>query len=160
MPRPEPSPLARALGRIPSGVYVVSAQRSGAPIGFIGSLVQQVAFEPPTVVLAVGRDREQLADLRTTGRFALSIVGEGDQALMGPFLKRLPDGASPFDGLELERTRTGLTVLVRALAWLDCRIAGERPTGDHVVIFGEVEEARLAREGDPRTHLRRNGLTY
>jgi flavin reductase (DIM6/NTAB) family NADH-FMN oxidoreductase RutF len=160
MARPEPAPLARALGRIPSGVYVVTTARAGAPVGFVGSFVQQVAFEPPTVVLSVALGRDQLPDLRATGRFALSVVGEGEAALMGPFLKRLPDGATPFDGLATARTRSGLVVLADALAWLDCRVAGEHAAGDHVVLFGVVEEAQLNREGEPRVHLRRNGLAY
>ncbi|MCY2959838.1 MAG: flavin reductase family protein [Planctomycetota bacterium] len=160
MPRPEPTPLARALGRVPSGVYIVSTLREGAPVAFVGSFVQQVAFEPPALVLAVARDREQLADLRKTGRFALSILGAGDQGLMSPFLKRLPEGTGPFDGLTVARTKSGLTVLEDALAWIDCRIAGEHDAGDHVVLFGVAEEAHLAREGDPRIHLRKNGLGY
>lgn len=160
MPRTEPSPLARALGRLPSGVYVVSALRAGSPVAFVGSLVQQVAFEPPTLVLAVAHDREQLPDLRETGRFALSILGSGDQALMSPFLKRLAPGATPFDGLALAKTASGLTVLADALAWLDCRISDERPAGDHTVLFGVVEDGRLLREGDPRVHLRKSGLGY
>lgn len=160
MTRTEPTPLARALGRLPSGVYIVTTLRAGAPVGFVGSFVQQVAFEPPTLVLAVANDREQLADLRKTGRFALSVLGSGDQALMSPFLKRLPEGASPFDGLAVARSRSGLPVLEAALAWLDCRIAGEHAAGDHTVLFGVVEEAQLVREGDPRIHLRRNGLGY
>lgn len=160
MPRPGPSPLARALGRIPSGIYIVTTLRSGAPVGFVGSLVQQVAFDPPTLVLAIGTEREQLLDLRAAGRFALSVLAEGDQALMGPFLKRLPPDISPFDGLELARTSAGLPVLAGALAWLDCRITGERAVGDHVVVFGEVEEGQTLREAEPRVHLRRNGLGY
>lgn len=160
MSRPEPSPLARALGRIPSGVYVVTTLRNGTPIAFVGSLVQQVAFEPPTVVLAVARDREQLPDLRATGRFALSVLGAGDQALMSAFLKRLAPGTSPFDGLATATTGRGSIVLEAALAWLDCRITDERDAGDHVVFFAVVEEARLAREGEPRVHLRKNGLGY
>jgi len=160
MTRPEPSPVARALGRLPSGVYVVTTLRAGAPVGFVGSFVQQVAFEPPTIILAVAKERELLADLRSTGRFALSILGAGDQALMSPFLKRLAPGTSPFDGLATSRTTSGLVVLDAALAWLDCRQSDERDAGDHVVLFGVVEEARLAREGDPRVHLRKNGLGY
>jgi flavin reductase (DIM6/NTAB) family NADH-FMN oxidoreductase RutF len=160
MTRAEISPLARALGRIPSGVYVVTTLRGTVPVGFVGSLVQQVAFEPPTLVLAVAHEREQLADLRHTGRFALSILGAGDQALMSPFLRKLPPGTTPFDGLAVGRTRTGLTVLEGALAWLDCRVTGERAAGDHTVLFAVVEEAHAARDGDPRVHIRKNGLSY
>jgi flavin reductase (DIM6/NTAB) family NADH-FMN oxidoreductase RutF len=101
-----------------------------------------------------------LPDLRTTGRFALSVLGSGDQALMGPFLKRLAPGATPFDGLVLARTPAGLHVLADALAWLECRVTGEHAAGDHVVFFGAVDSAALLREGDPRVHLRKNGLAY
>ena len=31
---------------------------------------------------------------------------------------------------------------------------------DHVVVFGEVVEASLLREGEPSTHVRKNGLGY
>src|SRR5690606_2096682 len=98
--------------------------------------------------------------LRKTGRFALSELGSGDQALMSQFLKRPPEGASPFDVLAVPRSTSGLLVLEAALAWLHCRIAGKHAAGDHTVLFGVVEEAQLVREGDPRIHLRRNGLGY
>jgi len=160
MTRPEPSPVARALGRLPSGVYVVTTLRAGAPVAFVGSFVQQVAFEPPTIVLAVARDRLQLPDLRATGRFALSIVGAGDQALMSPFLKQGAAGVSPFEKLAVARTSSGLTVLENALAWIDCRLSDERVAGDHTVLFGIAEEARVLRDGEPRVHLRKNGLAY
>jgi len=160
MPRLEPSPLARALGRIPSGVYVVSTLHADTAVAFVGSFVQQVAFEPPTLVLAVAHDRMQLPDLRKTGRFALSILGAGDQALMSPFMKRAATGLAPFDGLAVGLTASGLTVLESALAWLDCRISDERAAGDHTVLFGIVEEARVLREGEPRVHLRKSGLAY
>lgn len=160
MSRPEPTPLARALGRVPSGVYVVTTLRSGAPVGFVGSFVQQVAFEPPTLILAVAHEREQLADLRHTGRFALSILGHGDQALMSAFLRKLAPGATPFDALPVAKTRAGLTILEGALAWIDCRITGERAAGDHTVLFGVAEEATVLRDGEPRVHVRKNGLGY
>lgn len=160
MSRPEPTPLARALGRIPSGLYVACTRRGERPVGFVASFVQQVAFEPPTVVLAVGREREQLADLRRVGRFTLSIVGEGGQALLAPFLRRDDDLRSPFGAVEVASAPSGMPVLADALAWLDCRIAGEHEAGDHVVLFGVVEDGAARPDGTPRVHVRRNGLAY
>ena len=46
------------------------------------------------------------------------------------------------------------------LAWLDCKVVGEFETGDHVVVFGEVTEGDLLREGDSSVHLRKDGLGY
>jgi flavin reductase (DIM6/NTAB) family NADH-FMN oxidoreductase RutF len=154
------SPIARALGRIPSGLFIVTSVRDGRPIGFLGSFVMQAGFEPPTVSVAVGRDRPQLADIRASRRFGLSVLDPGTRGLMAPFVRRLPEGASPFDGLAVHRTPSGSFVLSEALAWIDCELRGEFATGDHVVLFGEVTDGALLREGDPSTHVRRNGLGY
>lgn len=156
----ELSPLALALGRIPTGLFVVTTRRAGAPVGFVGSFVVQVGFDPPTLCVAVGRDRPHLAAIREAGRFALSVLDRDSQDLMGPFFKRHPEGQSAFDAVAHADTPGGSPYLTRALAWLDCRVQGEHAAGDHVVVFGIVEDAALLRPGDPAVHLRRNGLGY
>ena len=160
MPPTDPSPLARALGRIPSALYVVSALREGRPVGFVASLVQQVGFAPPTLCLAVAREREPLRDLRAAGRFSISLLDAASRSRMGPFLKQPAPGASPYDGLALGQTPSGLPYLADGLAWFDCRMVGEHASSDHVVLFAEVEAAATLREGEPHVHLRRNGLAY
>ena len=157
---PDLAPLARALGRIPSGLFVVTTLKDDRPSGFLGSFVMQAGFEPPTVTVAIGRDRPHLADVRTSGRFALSILDTASRGLMTPFVKKVVPPATPFDGLALARTAAGSFVLAESLAWVDCRLVGEHESGDHVVVFGAVVEAALLREGDPWTHLRKNGLGY
>jgi flavin reductase (DIM6/NTAB) family NADH-FMN oxidoreductase RutF len=160
MPPPDPSPLSRALGRIPSALYIVSTLRAGEPVGFVGSLVQQVGFAPPMLCLAVAKDREPLRDLRGCGRFSLSLLDGASRSSMGLFLKRRASGVSPYAGLELGRTPAGLPFLAEGLAWFECRIVSEQPSGDHVVLFAEVEAGALLREGEPHVHLRRDGLSY
>jgi flavin reductase (DIM6/NTAB) family NADH-FMN oxidoreductase RutF len=160
MPQPDLSPLARALGRIPSGLYIVTTRAGGRPSGFLGSLVMQLGFEPPVVGVAIGRDRPHLAEIRASGLFALSILDPASRPVIGSFLKRLPEGQSPFDGITLFDAPSGAPVLADALAWLDCRVAGEHALPDHVVVFGEVRAGALLREGDPSVHLRKNGLGY
>ena len=156
----DPSPLSAALGRIPSALYVVSSLRAGEPVGFVGSLVQQVGFAPPTVCLAVAKDREPLRDLRATGRFSLSLLDAASRSRMGRFLKHHEPGVSPFSGLALGHTPAGLPYLAEGLAWFECRIVGEHESGDHVVVFAEVDAGATLREGEPFVHLRRNGLAY
>ena len=95
--------------------------------------------------------------MRDSGRFAISILDAESSGLMKPFFGK--DG-DPFDQVDHTRLDSGSTVLDGALAWLDCRVAGEHSTGDHVVVFGVVEGASLQREGEPKIHLRKNGLGY
>jgi flavin reductase (DIM6/NTAB) family NADH-FMN oxidoreductase RutF len=157
---PAASPIARALGRIPSGLFIVTTLRGERPSGFLGSFVMQVGFAPPTVCVAVGHDRPHLADIRRTGRFALSILGAENRGLMAPFLRRLPPEKSPLDGLALQRTAAGSVVLSDAVAWVDCKVTSETETGDHTLVLGQVLEGALLREGEPATHVRKNGLGY
>ena len=153
-------PLALALGRIPTGLYVVTTRADGQPLGFIGSFVMQVGFEPPTLSVAIARGREHLSAIRSSGRFAVSVLDTQSQGLMGPFFKRYELGRSAFELVECRESPGGLPVLAGALAWLECRVSGEHPTGDHVVLFGTVEAAACLREGEPAIHLRKNGLGY
>ena len=155
-----PSSVALALGRIPSGLYVVTTRRGKDPLGFVGSFVMQAGFEPPTLSVAIAKEREHLAAIRSAGRFAVSVLGGSGQNLMAPFFKRHEPGRSAFDQIEHRSSPTDLPVLTGALAWLDCRVSGEHATGDHVVVFGVVEHAELLRPGEPTVHLRKNGLGY
>ena len=153
-------PLALALGRIPTGLYVVATAGSQGPLGFVGSFVMQVGFEPPTVCVAIGRDRDHLAAIRAAGRFGVSVLDAQSSKVMGAFFRKYEPGESAFDHVEHRAAPGGSPVLEEALAWLECRVAGEHDAGDHIVVFGTVDDAALAREGDPSVHLRRNGLAY
>ena len=57
----ELTPLAKALGRIPTGLYIVTSKDNAGDnseaLGFVGSFVMQPGFEPPTVCVAIGKDR-------------------------------------------------------------------------------------------------------
>lgn len=159
-PSAPPSPLAQALGRIPCGLFLVTTKgEDGAPLGFVGSFVQQVGLEPPTVCVAIGRGRAHLDAVRASGGFAISILDGDSQGLMGTFFKKRDDGSTPFDELRTIDVGHGLA-FPDALAWLDCELAGEHEVGDHVVVFGKVRAGEQHREGDPSVHLRKNGLGY
>ncbi len=160
MDRPDQPAIATALGRIPSGLFIVTTLLDGERLGFLGSLVQQVGFEPPVVCIAMAKDRPQSTSFAKAGRFALSILDEASVGLRSVFLKRLPEGQTPFDGLNVGAAASGDPVLLDALAWIDCKIVASHATGDHVVFFGEVVEAQVLRAGRSHVHLRKNGLSY
>lgn len=160
MSRTEHPPLARALGRVPSGLYIVTAVGDEGPMGFLGSFVQQVGFEPPTLVVAVGQDRAHLAAMRRSGAFAVSVLDSASKGLMAQFYKPAAQGSDPFGGLATLRTPKGQWVLADALAWIECQVVGEQDVGDHVAVFGRATEGALHREAEPLVHLRRNGFSY
>jgi len=160
-PRPAgPAPLARALGRIPTGLYVVSTAQGAERLGFVGSLLMQVGLNPPVVCVAIGKSRAHLAAVRSAGHFGVSILDAGSQGAMKAFFKPPAPGTSAFDALPSHAGPLGSPLLSEALAWLDCRYLSEHELPDHVVVFGTVEAGGLVREGEPSIHLRKNGLDY
>ena len=154
------SSIGAALGRVPSGLFIVtSVDEHGKALGFLGSFVQQVAFAPPTIAVAVSKERGHLEAIRGCKRFAVSVLGENDKGLMKPFFKKPEDG-SPFDDVKSHTPSGQVPVLDDALAWVDCRLAGEHNAGDHVVVFGVVESAKKTKDGEPLVHTRKDGLKY
>jgi flavin reductase (DIM6/NTAB) family NADH-FMN oxidoreductase RutF len=156
MTRPEPTPLARALGRVPSGLYIVSCDLHGASSGFLASFVVQCGFEPPTIVVAVAKERPHLASLRSGSPFGVSILDAASRGAMAPFLK----SDDPWVGLAAGKGPGGSLHLAEALAWLECRARTSCDAGDHVLVVATVEAGGLLREGEPTCHLRKNGLSY
>src|SRR5438552_829037 len=53
----------------------------------------------------------------------------------------------------------GCPILEDALGYLECRVAGELPAGDHTVFVGEIVEAGVLREGEALT-MRETGFRY
>ncbi len=160
MAQAEISPLAQALGRVASGLYVVTSVGPSGPLGFVGSFVSQVGFEPPTLSLAIAEGRDHLKAIRAHGHFGLSILDKPSTGLMKPFFKKYGEGESPFDTLATLETECGVSVLADALGWLTCQVTSEHKPCEHVVVFGKVLDGALLREGEPSSHVRKNGLSY
>lgn len=160
--RAHPIGLTQALGRIPTGLYVATTRSdANEPLGFVASFVMQVGFDPPSVCIAIAKDRQHLAAIRRAGVFAISILdAEKSGPLMAPFLRKSKREQPPFDHVRTERSPGGLLVLADALAWIECRVQGEIDSGDHALVRGEVVHGHLVHGGDPAVHLRKNGMQY
>jgi flavin reductase (DIM6/NTAB) family NADH-FMN oxidoreductase RutF len=154
--------FAAALGRIPSGLFIVTWRVGDQDRPMLASGVMQAGFAPPLVSVAVATGRDLLAALRDGQPFAVSVLAESQRSLLARFGKPPADGDDPFAGLAIERTPAGLGVLREAAAWLECRPVGEATAAgaDHVVVVGRIEAAGGQTDQPPVVHIRRNGLKY
>ena len=151
--------LAAALGRVPSGLFILAVRAGDAETGMLASWVQQCSFDPPQVSVAVQRGRYAHTLLADGAAFTLNILAAGQTDLLKHFGKGFEPGESAFAGLDVERTAGGV-VLRAALAHLDCRVAGRCDGGDHELLIGRVVGGRLHGEGKPYLHVRKSGLRY
>lgn len=153
--------VGKALGRVPSGVYILSAAHAGQSMAMMVSWVQQAAFDPPAVSVAFHKERPIRQVVRDSGRFALTVIGEGDSALMKKYARGVPPGEDPFAGVETLRTPGGLQVPSGALAWIEGQVLDALDFGgDHELVVARINDGGLLREGGPFVHLRGNGFHY
>jgi flavin reductase (DIM6/NTAB) family NADH-FMN oxidoreductase RutF len=154
--------VAAALGRIPSGLFIVTWQSQGCDRGMLASWVMQAGFAPPLLSVAVGTSRDLLEGIRAGGLFAVNVLAESQRSLLARFGKPPAEGEDLFAGLALDRTPAGLAVLAEAAGWMECRPVGETAAAgaDHALVLGRVEAAGGRPDTSPLVHLRRSGLRY
>jgi flavin reductase (DIM6/NTAB) family NADH-FMN oxidoreductase RutF len=152
--------LAAAVGRSPSGLFVVTARNGRAETGMLASWVQQCSFDPPQVSVAVRRDREVIAWLTPGAPLTVNILDATQTDMIVHFGRGFPLGAPAFEGLDVERPDGAPPVLSDALAYLDCRVAERLPAGDHDLFIARVVGGRVLSEGQPMVHVRKSGLHY
>jgi flavin reductase (DIM6/NTAB) family NADH-FMN oxidoreductase RutF len=153
-------PLASALGRIPSGLFILTARHGAAESGMLASWVQQCAFQPPLLSAALRGDRTVAGWLTEGSVFVLNILEENQTDLIAHFGRGFGPNEPAFTDLEVERSPAGLPVLTEALAFLECRLVARHAAGDHELFIAQVIDGRLLNEGHPMVHVRKNGFHY
>ncbi len=151
--------LAPALGKITSGLYIVTARVEGAPVGMLCSFVEQAGFEPPMLTLAIAPARPITAALQQDGIFGLHVLSKGNNALLKSFARG--GTAESFAGHELIENEHGVPRFAEAWAFLLAQVKGHLVAGDHVVYLATVLDGALQKEGEePMVRVRPNGFTY
>jgi flavin reductase (DIM6/NTAB) family NADH-FMN oxidoreductase RutF len=153
--------LAKAIGRIPSGVYILTTRHGGRDEVMMASWVQQAAFEPVSISVAVHKDRPIRQTLLAARRFALAVLPQDDTSLMKKYARGVPPGEDPFAGIEVLTTPGGLHVPAGGIAWLECELSHVCDfAADHEIHVARVTAGQVLREGKSFMHLRGSGLHY
>ena len=153
--------IGRALGSIPSGLFVLSAGFEERRGGMICSWVQQTCFSPPMVSVAVAKGRSIMPLISESRQFALCQLGEDDKVILRKFAKETEPGDDPFLGFELEPSvLPGLPVLKTSMAFMECELMSHLDVdGDHDLFVGIVRNGGR-RKDNPRVHVRKSGFNY
>lgn len=153
--------IGKALGRVPSGVFILTTRHNGQAQAMLASWVQQTAFEPPGLCVAIAKDRPIGQTIQENRRFALSVLGESDSALMKKYARGIPPDTDPFAGVKVIETADGMPVLADALAFLDCSLMQVCSfEADHDLFIAQIIGGNLLKPGPAFTHQRGNGFHY
>jgi len=151
--------MVAALGRIPSGLFVLTVRHGDAETGMLASWVQQCSFEPPQLSIALRRDRDVNDWLTPDAVFVLNILDDSQTDMIVHFGRGFALNAPAFTDLDVDRTGNG-PVLREALAYLECRVASRCGAGDHDLLIARIVGGRVLNEGHPMVHIRKNGSHY
>jgi flavin reductase (DIM6/NTAB) family NADH-FMN oxidoreductase RutF len=115
--------------------------------------VLQVSFDPPLVAVAVEQDAHTRRLIDAGQVFSVNNVrAESDaEALVSKFVKPAKRVGNKLEDEDFTTGETGAPLLSRALSWVECRVVGTHPSGDHVLYVGQVVGAGVNGEGQPFT---------
>lgn len=153
--------IGAALGRIPAGIFILTAKHEDRASGIIASWVQQASFSPPMVSVAVAKGRPIMPLISESRAFGLCQLPQGEKTAMRKFAGGVNPNEDPFLGMELiPHTVTHTPILAHCLAYLECEVKCHIDVeGDHDLFVGTVLSGRLI-GGEPWVHLRDSGYKY
>ena len=154
--------LAAALGRIPSGLFILTVANQTIETGMLASWVQQCSFVPPMITFVIQRGRA-IADLLTNDSpFTLNILEAAQTDMIAHFGKGFSLKDDAFAKLDVQRDprKQCGPVLTEALAYLQGKVLQRLPAGDHELFLAEVTAGALLDDGQPMVHIRKNGMHY
>ncbi len=148
----EAAEFRRVLAHLATGVTVVTAtEPTGTARGLTASAVASVSLDPPLVLACVDREADTHDCIDRARAFAVSILGEEEEALARRFAG--DDVADKFHGVSHRTEVTGAPVLDGSVGWVDCRLWATYDGGDHSIFVGRVV-AGDAGPGSPLVHYR------
>ena len=150
----------KALGRIPSGLFILTVHHNGKDDAVLVSWVNQCCFDPPTLSLVLFKERSACSLIEASRGFVLNILGQDDNALLKRFSKSSEEGAI-FKGLSIKRSeRSGIVILNDTVSYLECELINQTTVQDHYIYVGEIVAGNLLKGGEPYVHIRKTGLSY
>ncbi len=156
-------PMFRAIGKIPSGLFILTAGRGPELSAMLVSFVQQVARDPLVVAAAINRERPMTAAIEKSGGFIINIIGAGDRILLKKYARQALSGPEAIEGVRTRHLDDGGIVLLDASAWVKCRFRQRVDFGaDHDLFLGVVEDGGLndSPHAQPVVHIRHDGSNY
>jgi flavorubredoxin/flavin reductase (DIM6/NTAB) family NADH-FMN oxidoreductase RutF len=154
--------LEKALGRISSGLYIITAKKGELSSAMLASWVAQASFQPLGFTVAVAKDRAIESLMQVGDTFVLNILEEGKHlGLMKHFLKRFAPGADRFAGVRTQPASNGSPLLADALAYVECEVTSRMEVSDHWIVYCTVQDGKVSDpDGMTAVHHRKVGTYY
>lgn len=144
-----------AMSAWASGVSVVACRGAdGDAYGLTVSSFSSLSLHPPLVLVCLNAANRLPDMIREAGVYSISILSEGQDEVSNHFASRGREPSSDL-GVPSEPAANGQPVVAGASAQLACSVHALIEQGDHIIVVGEVTEAKSAGEQAPLVYFKR-----
>ncbi|MCK5573528.1 MAG: flavin reductase, partial [Bacteroidetes bacterium] len=117
----------------------------------------QVSFQPPLVALAVENESRMRESIQHSRLFSINFLSAGAKESAKNYAR---SASRPDDGLaKYALSKSGIPFVEEAVGSIGCKLIQTYQTGDHLMMVGEVVEARVGKGSDVLT-LKETGWRY
>lgn len=152
--------VGKALGKVASGLYVVTSKSGSGVAAFTASFLVQVSFDPPLIAVSMKKGRGSYDIINESGVFVVNVMGKDQMKLVGLFANPKTGGEEGLATVPNEEKNIGVPVLTDSISYLECKVYSTTEAGDHIVVLGEVVSGELLNDNEPAVHIRKNGFSY
>jgi len=125
---PDAPNFRKVLGRLPTGVVVVTGGHASDPAGLVVGSFMSLSLKPPLVALAPGKSSTSWPRIAESGKFCANVLSHDQEELCKRFATS-GAGSDKFEGLSWNPSpATGSPLFDGAAAWMTAK-SGRSPTG-------------------------------
>lgn len=147
--------LRKAMRQLASGVSVITTGFAPNRTGFIATSVSSLSVDPARIIVSVNRASSSYYAIRDSGVFAVNFLRPGQVEIASHFAGRGGiKGEARFSGAEWDVLESGASVLVGALASIDCDVEELVERHSHAIVIGRVLATRHAEGGNALLYWR------
>jgi flavin reductase (DIM6/NTAB) family NADH-FMN oxidoreductase RutF len=140
-----------AISNFSTGVAVITTRTDTGPAGATASAVASLSLDPLQLLVCLKTHSPTQRAIGEAGRFAVNVLGEGQERLALQFATPRPD---KFEDVGL-REGYEVPVLEAAIAHFVCEVAAALPGGDHTIMVGRVIDCEHSAGASPLVYFSR-----
>jgi flavin reductase (DIM6/NTAB) family NADH-FMN oxidoreductase RutF len=142
----DPELFREVFGRFATGVAVITSAGPEGAGGMTANALCSLSLDPLLALVCFENGARTLPIVRESRRFAVNVLGAGQEELARVFASKLPE-SEKLQGVA-HRVEHEVPIIEGALAWAICALRELIAGGDHTIAIGEVTALGLG-EGEP-----------
>ena len=138
-----------------TGVAILTARDGDHAHGMTVNSLTSVSLNPPLVLVSLERNAVTHGLVERSRAFAVSLLGESQQALSDLFARPATETGDRLAGLATHTAVTGAPILSDNIGALDCAVMAAHPAGTHTIFVAEVLAAQTHNSETPLVYFDR-----